>query len=82
MGYFDKNEQELDRGDHVTGCDILHRVSKNVAPLACCIFDTHERILIFFGRNVTDKVANSWDDRSLRSENSNGYQSRLKADLE
>jgi len=26
--------------------------------LACCNFDTHEWILIFFGRNVTDKVSN------------------------
>jgi len=31
---------------------------KNVPPLACCNFDTHEWILIFFGRNVTDKVGN------------------------
>ena len=29
---------------------------KNVQPLACYNFDTHEWILIFFGRNVTDKV--------------------------
>ena len=36
----------------------LHRVSKNVPPLACCNFDAHEWILIFFGRNVTDKVGN------------------------
>jgi len=36
----------------------LHRVSKNVPPLACCNFDTHEWILLFFGRNVTDKVGN------------------------
>ena len=36
----------------------VHRVSKNVPPLACYNFDTHERILIFFGRNVTDKVGN------------------------
>jgi len=26
--------------------------------MACYNFDTHEQILIFFGRNVTDKVAN------------------------
>jgi len=25
---------------------ILHRVSKNVAPLACCNSDTRERILV------------------------------------
>jgi len=31
---------------------------KNVPPLACYNFDTHKWILIFFGRNVTDKVGN------------------------
>jgi len=31
---------------------------KNVLPLACYNFDTHELILVFFGRNVTDKVGN------------------------
>jgi len=31
---------------------------KNVLPLACYNLDTHEWILIFFGRNVTDKVGN------------------------
>jgi len=31
---------------------------KNVPPLACYNFDTHEWILTFFGRNVTDKVGN------------------------
>jgi len=37
----------------------IHRVSKkNVLPLACYILDTCEQILIFFGRNVTDKVHN------------------------
>ena len=36
----------------------IHCVSKNVPPLACYNFDTHEWILIFFGRNVTDKVRN------------------------
>ena len=50
--------------DHIPFCwlqDILtiHRVSKNVPPLACYNFDTHEWILMFFfGRNVTDKVGN------------------------
>jgi len=34
------------------------RVSKNVPPLACYNFDAHEWILIFFGRNVTDKIGN------------------------
>jgi len=36
----------------------VHRVSKNVPPLACYNFDAREGILIFFGRNVTDKVGN------------------------
>ena len=36
----------------------IHRVSKNVPPLACYNFDAHEWSLIFFGRNVTDKVGN------------------------
>ena len=31
---------------------------KNVPPLVCYNFDTRECILIFFGRNVTDKVSN------------------------
>jgi len=30
---------------------------KNVSPLACYNFDTCERILILFGRKVTDKVS-------------------------
>jgi len=37
---------------------VVHRVSKNVPPLACYNFDAHEWILIFFGRNVTDQVCN------------------------
>ena len=38
---------------------ILYTVfQKNAPPLACYIFDAHEWILIFFGRNVTDKVGN------------------------
>jgi len=36
----------------------IQRVSKNVPPLACCNFDTHAWILIFFDRRVTDKVGN------------------------
>ena len=36
----------------------LHHVSKNVPPLSCYNFDTCERILIFFGRNATDKLSN------------------------
>jgi len=39
-------------------CLTVHRVSKNVSPLACYNFDAHEWILIFFGRNVTGKVGN------------------------
>ena len=31
---------------------------KNVPPLVCYNFDTRECILIFFGRNVTNKVSN------------------------
>jgi len=38
--------------------DVLHRVWKNVPPLACYNFDTRKWILIFFGRNVTDEVSN------------------------
>jgi len=38
---------------------LLYTVSqKNVPPLACYNFDAREWILIFFGRNVTDKVGN------------------------
>jgi len=36
----------------------LHRESKSVPFLACYNFDTVEWNLIFFGRNVTDKVGN------------------------
>jgi len=35
----------------------VHRVSKNVPSLGCYSFETWERILIFFGINVTDKVS-------------------------
>ena len=35
---------------------LIHRVSKNVPPLACYNCDTHEWILTFFGTNV-DKVS-------------------------
>jgi len=31
---------------------------KNVSPMACYNFDSHKQILIFFGRNVTNKVGN------------------------
>jgi len=36
----------------------IHCVSKNVPPLACYNFGTHEWILTFFGRNVTVKIGN------------------------
>jgi len=36
----------------------IHCVSKNVPPVVCYNFDIRERILIFFGRNVTDNVSN------------------------
>jgi len=36
---------------------ILHRVSKNVPPLACYNFDTHERILIFLAQMLLIKYA-------------------------
>jgi len=58
-------DQDRHTGKTCTGWGIvtvpvlLHRVSKNVPPLANCYnFDAHEWILIFFGRNVTDKVSN------------------------
>jgi len=41
----------------VSSAELCH-VSKNVPLLACCNFDTRERIVIFFGRSVTDKVSN------------------------
>jgi len=34
----------------------IHRVSKNVPPVDCYNVDAHEWILMFSGRNVTDKV--------------------------
>jgi len=36
---------------------IIHCVSKNVTPLPCHNFDIRERMLIFFGRDATDKVS-------------------------
>jgi len=45
-------------GLYKSALTIIHRVSKNVSPLACYNFDTCEWILTFFGRNITDKVAN------------------------
>jgi len=35
----------------------FYAVSKNVPPSSCYNFDTREWILIFFGRNVNDKVS-------------------------
>jgi len=32
---------------------------KNVPPLACCKFDTHEPIVMIFGTNVNEKVKRS-----------------------
>jgi len=38
---------------------IFYTMSQNnVPPMAYYNFDTHEQILIFFDRNVTDKVGN------------------------
>ena len=37
---------------------VLHHVSKNIPLLTCYNFDIRERILIFLGRNVADKVSN------------------------
>jgi len=31
---------------------------KNFTTLSCCNFNTHQSILIIFGRNVTEKVNN------------------------
>jgi len=43
----------------VTISQVIYTVSqKNVPPLARYNFDTCERSLIFFGRNVTEKVSN------------------------
>ena len=45
-------------------CTIAHRaekiqcVSKSVTTSSCCNFDTHESILIIFGRSVTELVSN------------------------
>jgi len=38
--------------------DLIHRVSKTSHLWACYNFETHEWILVFFGRNVSDKVGN------------------------
>ena len=35
---------------------ILYCVSTNRPPSACYIFNTHERILLIFDRNVTEKA--------------------------
>ena len=46
-------------GHHVGHWPTFYTVSqKNVPPLACYNFDAHEWIMMFFGRNVTDKVGN------------------------
>jgi len=36
----------------------IYCLSKNVPPLVCYNFDIRQHVLIFFGRNVTDKVSN------------------------
>ena len=43
---------------HVCQTEMYTVSQKNVPLLACYNFDAHEWILIFFGRNVTDKVGN------------------------
>jgi len=54
-----REDSVTDEANHSRQNNKVHRVSKNVpAPLACYNFDAHEWILIFFGRNVTDKVGN------------------------
>ena len=46
-------------GHHVGHWPTFYTVcQKNVPLMACYTFDTHEWILIFFGRNVIDKVGN------------------------
>jgi len=35
--------------------NLLHRVSKNVPPMACYNFDTHEQILIFLAEMLPIK---------------------------
>ena len=46
-------------GHHIGHWPTFYTASqKNVPPLVCYNFDIRERILIFFGRNVTDKVSN------------------------
>jgi len=53
-------EEGLGPRSHCVKLGNIHCVSKNVPvpPLVCYNFDTHEHILVFFGRNVTDKVSN------------------------
>jgi len=48
-----RKQDEIDRKNAVS----IHCL-KNVPPLACCNYDVCERILIFFGINVTNKVSN------------------------
>jgi len=43
---------------HQRSSQKLYTVSQKAPRLACYNFDTFERIFIFFGRNVTDKVSN------------------------
>jgi len=55
---FGRENSVTDKANHSRQNNKVHRASKNVPPLACYNFDAHEWILIFFGRNVTDKVGN------------------------
>jgi len=56
---FCKTNENSNQKEHNTHNNAnIYCVSKNVSPLVYYNFDTRERILIFFGRNVTDKVSN------------------------
>ena len=53
--------QTLPAGEYNTDKTMIEQLTpclKKRPPLACYNFDAHEWILIFFGRNVTDKVGN------------------------
>ena len=58
--WFGMNEWKTEEGNEfqILGAAIYTVSQKNVPHLACYNFDAHEWILIFFGRNVTDKVGN------------------------
>jgi len=50
-------------------CVVFTLCLKNVPHLTCYNFDAHECILIFFGRDVTDKVGNQKTHYSATSKN-------------